>query len=313
MAELPAPYSPTLNAIYRAYEDKAERSHRTYLGMSTMGNECDRALWYAFRWAHEPESLEGRKLRLFETGHREEARMLDDLERAGITVHRVDPASGEQWALSALGGHMRGHMDGQGEGFSEAPKARHVLEFKTHNEKSFKALVKDGVQKSKPGHYAQMQLYMHFSGLDRAFYMAVNKNTDELHVERVAYDAQAAIMLVARAERIINSPEPPPRLHDDPSAKMAWVCNYCAAFDQCHASAFAVRNCRTCIHSTPVDGGWSCEKHGAIDTATQRIGCSQHLFIPGLVPGEQVDADIDRGTVTYLMADGNQWVDGEAA
>jgi len=313
MAELPAPFSPTLDAIYRAYEDKAERSHRTYLGMSTMGNECDRALWYAFRWAHEPESLEGRKLRLFETGHREEARMLDDLERAGITVHRVDPATGEQWALSALGGHMRGHMDGQGEGFAEAPKARHVLEFKTHNEKSFKALVKDGVQKSKPGHYAQMQLYMHFSGLDRAFYMAVNKNTDELHVERVSYDPQAAIVLVARAERIINTPEPPPKLHEDPTAKMAWVCNYCPAFDQCHASAFAVRNCRTCIHSTPVDGGWSCEKHGAIDTETQRVGCSQHLFIPGLVPGEQVDADVERGTVTYRMPDGNQWVDGEAA
>lgn len=313
MPELPAPFSPTLDAIYRAYEASAQRSHRSYLGMSTMGNECDRALWMAFRWAHEPESLDGRKLRLFETGHREEARMLDDLERAGVTVHRVDPATGEQWALTALGGHMRGHMDGQGEGFAEAPKARHVLEFKTHNEKSFKALVKDGVQKSKPGHYAQMQLYMHFSGLDRAFYMAVNKNTDELHVERVEYDAQAAVVLVARAERIINSAEPPPKLHDDPTAKMAWVCNYCPAFDQCHASAFALRNCRTCIHSTPVDGGWQCEKHGAIDTETQRVGCSQHLYIPGLVPGEQVDADIERGTVTYRMPEGATWIDGEAA
>lgn len=313
MAELPAPYSPTLDAIYRAYEAKAERHHRSYLGMSTMGNECDRALWMAFRWAHEPESLDGRKLRLFETGHREEARMLDDLEMAGVTVHRVDPATGEQWAVAALGGHMRGHMDGQGEGFEEAPKACHVLEFKTHNEKSFKALVKDGVQKSKPGHYAQMQLYMHFSGIERAFYMAVNKNTDELHTERVAYDAQAAIVLVARAERIINSAEPPPKLHDDPTAKMAWVCNYCPAFHQCHASAFALRNCRTCIHSTPVHGGWHCALHGGLDEETQRVGCSQHLYIPGLVHGEQVDADPERGTVTYRMPEGITWIDGVAA
>lgn len=313
MAELPAPTQPTIDAIYRAYEANADRSHRTYLGMSQMGNECDRALWMAFRWAHEPESLDGRKLRLFETGDREEARMLDDLELAGINVARFNPGTGQQWAVSALGGHFRGHMDGQVEGCLEAPKARHILEFKTHNEKSFKALVKDGVQKSKPGHYAQMQLYMHFSGIERAFYMAVNKNTDELYTERVRYDAQAAVVLVARAERIINSAEPPPRLHDDPSAKMAWVCNYCPAFDQCHAGAFALRNCRTCIHATPVDGGWHCEKHGTIDTETQRKGCSLHLYIPALVPGEQVDADIERGTVTYSMQDGAQWIDGEAA
>lgn len=313
MAELPAPHQPTLAAIYRAYEAKSERHHRPYLGMSTMGNECDRALWYSFRWAHAPENLDGRKLRLFETGHREEARMLDDLELAGITVDRVDPVTGKQWALSALGGHFRGHMDGQGQGFEEAPVARHVLEFKTHNEKSFKSLVKDGVQKSKPGHYAQMQLYMHFSGIERAFYMAVNKNTDEIHTERVVYDAHSAILLVARAERIINGVEPPPKLHDDPTAKMAWVCNYCAAFDQCHAYAFAARNCRTCIHSTPVDGGWNCEKHGAIDEETQRVGCSQHLYVPGLVPGEQIDADPELGTVTYRMPDGAEWIDGRAA
>ena len=313
MAELPAPHQQTLDAIYRAYEAKAERSHRTYLGMSTMGNECDRALWYAFRWAHPPENLDGRKLRLFETGHREEARMLDYLELAGVRVDRVDPASGEQWALSALGGHFRGHMDGQGEGFLEAPKTRHVLEFKTHNEKSFKALVKDGVQKSKPGHFAQMQLYMHFSGLARAFYMAVKKNTDEIHTERVEYDGQAAIVLVARAERIIQSTEPPPRLHDDPTAKMAWVCNYCPAFAQCHGGQFSPRSCRTCIHSTPVDGGWNCQHHGAIDTETQRKGCSLHLYIPALVSGEQIDADPETGTVTYRMPDGAIWIDGGAA
>ncbi len=313
MAELPAPQQQTLDAIYKAYEAKAERNHRTYLGMSTMGNECDRALWYAFHWAHEPEKLDGRKLRLFETGHREEARMLDDLELAGVTVHRVDPATGEQWALTALGGHFRGHMDGQGEGFEEAPKARHVLEFKTHNEKSFKALVKDGVQKAKPGHYAQMQLYMHYAGLSRAFYMAVNKNTDEIHTERVEYDGLVALGLENRARTIINCPEPPARLHDDPTAKMAWVCNYCPGFAVCHGGQFSPRNCRTCLHATPAEGGWTCDRFGTLDEETQRRGCSLHLFIPGLVPGEQVDADPEHGTVTYRMPDGTLWKDGDAA
>lgn len=310
MAELPPPSQPTLDAIYRAYEAKADRKHRSYLGMSTMGNECDRALWMTFRWAHDPENFDGRKLRLFETGHREEARMLDDLELAGIAVQRVDSATGGQWALSALGGHFRGHMDGQGSGFEEAPKTVHVLEFKTHNEKSFKALVKDGVKKAKPGHFSQMQLYMHYSGLTRAFYMAVNKNTDEIHTERVEYDALAALGLENRARAIIESAEPPARLHDDATAKMAWVCNYCPAFQQCHGGQFAPRNCRTCLHATPVDGGWHCARFQAVDEEIQRKGCSLHLYIPALVPGEQVDADPEQGTVSYRMADGSSWIDG---
>lgn len=313
MAELPTPIQPTLEAIYRAYETQTITRHRSYLGMSQMGNECDRALWMAFRWAHEPEKLDGRKLRLFETGHREEARMLDDLERAGVLVYRVDPDTEEQWAVSALGGHFRGHMDGQGFRFEEAPTTLHVLEFKTHNEKSFKALLKDGVQKSKPGHYAQMQLYMHYSHLDRAFYMAVNKNTDELYTERVHYDAPEALRHEARAKAIIEAVEPPSRLHEDPTAKMAWVCNYCPAFAQCHGGQFAPRNCRTCLHSSPVDGGWYCQLHGYIDQPVQEVGCSRHLYIPGLVPGEQVDADPDKGTVTYRMRDESLWNDGVTA
>lgn len=313
MAPLPTPQQHTIDAIYAAYAERRGGEERTYLGMSTMGNECDRALWYAFRWAHGPETLDGRKLRLFETGHREEARMLDDLEMAGVTVERVDPSSGGQWAVSALGGHFRGHMDGQGEGFAEAPKARHVLEFKTHNEKSFKALVKDGVQKAKPGHFAQMQLYMHYSGIARAFYMAVNKNTDEIHTERIVYDALHALGLENRARVIIDSPQPPAKLHEDPTAKMAWVCNYCPAFQQCHGGKFAERNCRTCLHATPVDGGWHCARFQTIDEGTQRKGCSLHLYIPGLVPGEQVDADPEMGTVTYRLPDGATWIDGGTA
>ena len=107
--------------------------------------------------------------------------------------------------------------------------------------------------------------------------------------------------------------EPPAKLHDDPASKMAWVCNYCPAFAQCHGGQFAPRSCRTCIHSTPVDGGWHCEHHGALDAEAQRKGCSLHLYIPALVPGEQIDADPETGTVTYRMADGATWIDGGAA
>jgi hypothetical protein len=314
MVALPISNSPTLDKIYAAYEAAAERDERTYLGASAMGNECDRALWYQFRWAAEPEQFDGRKLRLFEAGHREEARMVADLIKAGVTVQELDPETGRQWGVVALNGHFRGHMDGQAWGFAEAPVVPHLIEMKTHNEKSFKDLVAKGVALSKPAHMIQMQIYMHLAWLTRAFYMAHNKNTDELYTERVAYDPVQSAQIMARAERIINSAEPPPKLHENPQSKMAFVCGWCPSFGICHGGQSATRrNCRTCLSSTPVEGGFSCDRFKQInDPELQRKGCSMHLFIPSLIQGSQEDVSEDGHQVTYKMRDGSTWIDGVA-
>lgn len=252
-------------------------------------------------------------LRLFETGHHEEARMLDNLEAIGVTVRRVDPATSKQWACSNINGHFRGHADGVLSGLVEAPKTDHLFEAKTHSEKSFKELVSKGVALAKPGHYRQMQMYMHHLGLSRAFYLALNKNTDELYQERVAYDPVIAGQLVARAERIIMSDVPPPKLHDDPNSKMAFACKWCPHFGICHGGEMPKRrNCRTCLSSTPVDGGFSCDVFNQVNEPhLQRMGCSVHVFIPALVPGEQIDADPEKRTVTYKLRDGTNWTDGQ--
>jgi hypothetical protein len=315
MPELPQPMSHTVDAIYRSYEGKL-RYERSYLGASTFGTECDRAFWYGFRHAYEPECFDGRKLRLFQTGHREEERLIEDLRAAGLEVQETDPASGGQWAISAIGGHMRGHLDGLVWGLPEAPRAEHVLETKTHNEKSFRALVKNKVEKSKPGHYAQMQIYMHFKGVGRALYLAMNKNTDELYAERVHYDMATAARLIVRAERTIQADVAPAKLHEDPNERAAFACGWCAAFNICHGGQMARVNCRTCLSSTPVvdasdRGAWWCELHQKeLSFANQQAGCAQHLYLPSLVPGEQVDASERDRTVSYKMPDGSVWVDG---
>jgi hypothetical protein len=311
MVALPIQHNPTIDAIYQGYE-AVPQDDRWYLGMSTLGTECDRALWYTFRQISKPEKFSGRMLRLFETGHREEDRMLDNLERAGVKVERVDPVSDKQWASSSIMGHFRGHADGIGVGFLEAPKTPHLIECKTHSEKSFKDVVTKGVQLSKPGHYAQMQMYMHHLGLVRAFYMAHNKNTDELYSERIAYDPVIAGQLMARAERIITAQAPPAKLHENPESKMAFTCKFCPHFSVCHEGAMPRQHCRSCLSSTPVEGGFHCDVFKQVnDIHMQKMGCSQHLFIPALVPGEQVDADIENRTVTYRMRDGSTYVDGQ--
>ena len=86
MADLPEIVPLTTSAIWSGWEREQDRSRRTYVGASVLGDECERKLWYSFRWAHEPEVFDGRKLRLFNTGHVEEDRLIADLRRAGIDV-----------------------------------------------------------------------------------------------------------------------------------------------------------------------------------------------------------------------------------
>jgi CRISPR/Cas system-associated exonuclease Cas4 (RecB family) len=325
MVKIPEPKKTTTSAIYQHYEDQRDEKQRGYLGPSVLGHECERALWYGFRWATKGEEFGGRKLRLFATGHREEARVIDDLRAIGMEV------DGQQIEIIALAGHFRGHVDGIVRGVIEAPKTAHVLEIKTHNEKSYAALFKSGVKKSKPAHYAQMQLYMHHLKIERALYVAVNKNDDQIYTERVRYEKVFSERLMERAARIVRTYTPPPKLHPDPSAREAFICGWCAFKGVCHEGEFAERNCRTCLSATPIlddpddsadlvatEGGkWHCGYHNMLRTrAEQEAGCSKHLYLPGLVPGEQVNAEARHDgqlyMVTYLLKDGKEWIDGVA-
>jgi hypothetical protein len=310
MALLPEPTSPTVAAIYRGYEETARGDGmREHLGASIVGNECERALFYSFRWATRIQHA-GRLLRLFATGHLEEDRLVKDLRRAGVTVMEVDPSTGRQWSVAACDGHFGGSMDAIVLGLLEAPKTYHLAEFKTHSQKSFSALQKHGLEKSKPMHWAQMQIYMSLGQLDRGVYLAVNKNTDEIYLERVKPDPVLAARLLAKAERVIKANEPPAKVADNADC---YLCKFCDHRALCWEGALAERNCRTCINSTPIaEGKWHCASQDAVLTGPQqRRGCmTSHRYLPGLVAGEQVDVRGD--AIVYQMKSGEEWVDSGA-
>lgn len=314
MAALPITKSRTVEAIEAARVAANEERESRRLGASILGEECDRKLWYAFRWASAPEKFEGRMLRLFETGHEQEARMIADLRRAGITLLDREPDNpDEQITFTFVAGHVVCKVDGMAHNIPEAPSKWHVFEAKSHNEKSFKSLAK-GVQASKPLHFAQVQIGMHGAGVDRALYLAVNKNDDDLYAERIEYNATFALDLLARAERIIRSEGAPMKLHEDRASKAAFACNWCQHVGICHEQQWARRNCRTCLHSTPSldgDGLWTCARFEIeLTPEGQAAGCPHHIYIPDLVPGEQTDADIENETVTYRLFSGVEFVDG---
>jgi len=308
MAKLPPLPATTVGAIYAAYEAAREDHRRGHLGASLIGGECDRALWLSFRWASTPQ-FDGRMLRLFQTGHMAEARFIADLRRIGVKVYETDTSTNRQVSVSAVGGHFSGSLDGIAIGIPEAPKTWHILEFKTHNSKSFAKLKADGVRKAKPQHWAQMQVYMHLSEMTRALYLAVCKDTDELYGERVEHDEAEALKLVAKGQRIVQAARPPERISADP----AWfLCRYCDHRATCQAKALPDVSCRTCAWSTPVDDGtWVCDRHEKIlSIGDQKAACADHRYIPDLVPGVQVDAGEAGEWISYAMHDGTTWTDG---
>jgi hypothetical protein len=287
MAAVPTSQHTTATAIVRWYESK-EQENRPHMGASLIGHHCQRYIWLTWRWALKPE-FPGRILRLFSTGQREEPRLIEELRGIGATVWDKDPETGDQFRVSACNGHFGGSLDGIGKGLPEAPKSAAVLEFKTHNDKSFNELEKSKVKGSKPQHFDQMQIYMGLMDIDRALYMGVNKNTDAVYTEWVEFDKDHFAVLMARAQSLIEQTSSPEPLSRDPSY---YLCKMCSFHKHCHSGVAAEVNCRTCCHSSPVENAeWSCGHHKKqIDDKAQRAGCEAHLMIPSLIPyAEPVD------------------------
>lgn len=305
---IPAPIAHTAAAMDDAISALARSGDSSGVPMSAATSACDREIWYGLHWAAPLEKPKGPRERRFRTGLQYERWLLDDLRLTGADVQEIDEATGKQVAVHLADGHLRGKVDGVATGIVEAPKTAHVVECKSMKAADFRAVLKHGVAKAKPDHWMQMQLYMHGLGLTRALYICANKDTDEVHTERVEYDATAALTTEARVERIAAAPQPPARAADDPAS---FTCRFCRAKEICHSGAWARFNCRTCLFSTPGPAGtWRCEKHGrGLDYKVAQAGCPDHRFIPDLVPGEQVDV-LDGDMIVYRLRDGSSWTDG---
>ncbi len=294
MPKLPAPQHSTAEAIYQwhAAQQAKEPAHRKHLGASVIGHECKRHIWYVFRWALA-QQFDGRMLRLFDTGKREESRILDELRAIGCQVWDTDE-NGQQFTVSACDGHFGGSMDGVVQGLPEAPKTPHLFECKTHKDKSYKALLKDGIPAR---HRWQMQAYMTPADLPAAVYVAVNKDTDEIYIERVKSDPDLGRRILETAQYVIDSPEPPPRIADDAEH---FVCKLCPFSSICHGDKLPEVNCRTCAHSTPVENGqWRCEQQAR---NTDGTACDAHVYIPALVAKHlTLESAESNGAVTWRI------------
>lgn len=326
MAALPAMPTPdpTLDALYAEVERRAAaEAPRGYLGMSSIGQPCERRLWYGFRWAAR-EQFGCDTLWRFDDGFRSEDVMADRLRLVpGVHLRTVDPRTGQQFAAADWGGHFRGHADGLVTGLLQAPKALHVWEAKAVNETKLAKLdkfkaehgEKNALSAWDPVYHAQAILYMAYFEAPRHYLTASSPGARAMVSVRTDTDLDEARRLRDKAGRIIGAATPPTKISADP----AWYeCRYCPARALCHGGKLPAVNCRTCVHATPEldgDGRWSCALHKRdLTPAEQAKGCDGHRYIPALVTfAEPVDASEAGNWIEYRLPDGRTFHNGGPA
>jgi hypothetical protein len=316
MAALPQHQDPTLLEADRVLE-REENAHasRPYLGMSGLGEDCERKLWYGFRWVQRV-TFSAETHKKFIDGHRTEDLLMQRIRRVpGIEIHTVDPETGKQFEVTDFGGHLKGHLDGAAYRLLQAPKIWHVAEVKASEKMADlnKAVVvlgeKTALRQWNFTYYVQAVLYMNYTGMERHWLVCGTPGGREWTGVRTEADPAEAIRQKAKAHRVIFSQHPLERISDNPEF---YKCRWCSFRGVCHDGTLPESNCRTCLHVTPTEAGeWHCARWGKVLTVEeQRAGCQAHLYIPSLVPGEQIDASPEGEWVEYRMRDGSTWRDG---
>lgn len=259
-----------LHTFAEAYSrEKFPAEHRHHLGISIIGDDCSRKLWYGFRWVKLIEA-EGRMRRLWNRGHREEELFEAFLLWAGFSIRTIDPRTDKQYKLSLVNGHYGGSTDGIAliRWLDDLPV---LAEFKTHNNKYFTELKEKKVKLAQPKHWAQMCGYGKDFEIKYAIYCAVNKDNDEWYFEFVELDWNKATELENKARDIIYAQAPPPKINENPSY---WKCKYCDYKEICHYGEIPEKNCRSCANASPGENGeWNCKLYGQIPREFLKQGC----------------------------------------
>jgi hypothetical protein len=172
---LPAP-DKTLEAVDQAIIAANPASVRTYIQCSNLGKDCERDLWYGWRWTI-PVTFDAPTLRRFGDGFAGEELMATRLRAVPGIKLQTHYEDGSQFEVHDMGGHLLGHLDGVIEGVAAAPKTMHVWEHKQVQQKTFNKLEKlkrelgekESLENWSGTYFGQAQLYMHLTKLTRHY------------------------------------------------------------------------------------------------------------------------------------------------
>lgn len=210
-----------LTALIDKHQSTLHDDERNYIGASSIGNSCMRAIWYQYN--RYPKSIVNTKLkRTRDIGKILETLIVSWLLDAGFTIERNNITYADKTVPM-----LQGHFDG----ILTLRKKKYVLEIKTAKDSSFGILVKKGVKIWSEQYYAQVQAYMGMSGIKGAYIIALNKDTSELYDESIDFDAVYYEKLVNKANTIATAATMPTRISGSP---LWWQCKMCQYNKGCH-------------------------------------------------------------------------------
>jgi hypothetical protein len=251
--------------VYEAAARTIDENRRHYLGMSEIGDKCDRALWYSFR-GFPQVPIDGRVIMLFRFGDHVETDLVHWLSAAGYAV------TDRQLSFSDHAGLFCGHCDGIVHGVTDMP---HIFEAKSCNKKAFEAFKQAGVKATQPKYYCQCQCYMGYAGLERALMAIQCKDDSAVYFERIYFNRTDFQSLKARARLIITANQAPEKCSDQDSITCQW-CRHRSFCWYPEETIVTARVCGTCQNLKFQDLTRMCTHHG-FQILQWGIGCPQWM------------------------------------
>lgn len=203
-------------------ESTQKEEHRNYIGSSSIGNPCSRAIWYAFN-GHPKKPLTAKQIRTFEIGKALEGMIKEEIKQVLPFKDSESLATFYDDDVKIFQGNVDGAVLINGRMV--------ILEIKTANDSSFQTFFKKGLKEWNPAYYSQVQSYMGMSKIESAYIVVLNKNTSELHDEYVMFDEIFYYGLKAKAQTISQAQEPPERINKSP---LFYICSMCRYKETCH-------------------------------------------------------------------------------
>ena len=195
----------------------SEAKPRSYLGTSTIGEMCDRKLWYSYK--QPMPILDPRINRIFRLGHLIEKEVTDLMLESGLTMYLVDE-EGDQFGFTD--GIIGGHCDG----IVMVNELAHLLEIKSAKNSRFNTIKKEGVKNAENIYYTQVMIYAEKLELEYVKFIVYNKDTSELYEENLHCDPIEANWALQRGKDICSNDNLPDRRYSHISHFMCKMCNY---------------------------------------------------------------------------------------
>jgi len=219
---------PLIEKIYEFIEAEAKKEPpRNYIGASSIGEDCERKLFYKLRHADKAKPRRAELILAANDGHRSEdlvASYIRQIPGVELWTHKND---GGQYGFHERFGEVdfKGHVDGIIKGLPQSPATAHIWENKACNQKIFDAFLKarethgtkGALQKWKPIYYAQAIINMEKFDIKRHYTTVCLSGTRKIASCRTEANPTLAKLLIEKAKRVASATTPPFGISDNPT------------------------------------------------------------------------------------------------